>query len=83
MDYSVGAKLRDYGLLMGYSALGIVGLGYFAFKMIMLRQGNMIHNSTKSRVPVFHSNMKQLASFGMVVGLAYTYGLYYLIMEAP
>lgn len=38
---STKKKLQKYGVLVGYSIMGMIGLGFFTFKLIMTRQDNM------------------------------------------
>jgi|LakMenE01Jun11ns_1017448.scaffolds.fasta_scaffold8544965_1 hypothetical protein len=34
-------RLAKYGILIGYSFIGMIGLGIFSFKTIMIRLANM------------------------------------------
>lgn len=80
---SLLGKLADYGLLIGYAAAGVVGLGTFAFKIIMIRQQNMANKKNKSKVPIVHYNMRNFMLGGLLTFGVYTYGLVYLLKQVP
>ena len=63
--------------------VGMVGLGYFAFKIIMIRQENLAKIKTKSKQPIMHTNMRNFTAAGLVSLVAYTYGISYLFQRVP
>ena len=58
-------------------------MGYSAFKCILIRQQNLSTHNRKSRQPILHPNMRSFAIKALVSLCAYTYGLSYLMADAP
>jgi hypothetical protein len=69
-------KAQNYSILLGYSILGILGLGFFSYRMIMIRYSNKEKYKIKSRIPVLDKNIKYLGMGGLVAAVIYTYGLW-------
>ena len=49
----------------------------------MTRQGNMEKHKTKSRLPIMHKEMKNLALGGILGTIIYSYGLWEIMRRAP
>lgn len=75
--------MKGYGILLGYSLVGVAGLAYFAFKIIMIRQENLAKIKNKSKQPIMHTNMRNFTVGGLVSLVAYTYGISYLMQMVP
>lgn len=61
----------------------MLGLGFFAFKIVTTRLANMETIKSKSRVPVLHQNMKRVGAAGLVGCALYTCGLWQIIKRMP
>ena len=69
-------KIQKYGPFLAYTGLGLIATGVFAFKIASTRLENMKRIKVKSKVPIMHKNMKNIAIAGVIGAVVYCYGFY-------